>query len=386
MRKFQNKKFLIGLSGGPDSVYLLNKIKNKIPKNNLIACHVNYNYREDSSVDKNICIKICEKYNIKLFVKEVLVDYKRLSVNFEAWAREVRYEYFCELVSQQLADVILIAHNQNDDVETFLMQLQKNSLPNHYGIEKLSYYKSTPIYRPILNIKKSRIMKYLIKNKIAYAIDSTNENSMFTRNKVRKSLMENDFRRLLKEKKNKNKQLKIWDKKIRKTLEKGFLSVKDLSNVFEYNQRLVFEYFKSKDVGSLLFTRKKATLKELIKQLLSNKTFLKISLGGYSLIKDYNLIYLLKDNEWQTITLKNNNAQSDMSYFSNIKEIKTILDKHKIGENLIITNDWKTFKDKVFYKNKKLSKYYKDNKISYLKRNRVGLVIKDNMLLLNEKL
>jgi len=96
----QNEKYVIGVSGGPDSMFLLDNIYNnsELDINNFIVCLVNYQKRKDSDYDEQIVVEYCQKRNIKVHVKKVAAkdyeQYQTNSHNFQAVARGIRYDFF----------------------------------------------------------------------------------------------------------------------------------------------------------------------------------------------------------------------------------------------------------------------------------------------------
>ena len=88
----KNKVYVIGVSGGPDSMALLHMLIKQ--KYNLIVCNVNYNTRKESSLEQEMVKKYCLERNIAF--EGISVNYSKLEGNFEAWARDIRYQFFKE--------------------------------------------------------------------------------------------------------------------------------------------------------------------------------------------------------------------------------------------------------------------------------------------------
>lgn len=131
INKFE--KYLIAVSGGPDSVFLLCNVIKIIDPNNLVVCHVNYNFRSDSNIDQKIVSDLCKKFNLKLELLNIQKNYDLLKENFESWAREKRYDFFNKIAKKYNIYNLLVAHNLNDLIETYLLQLQRNNLVDYYG-------------------------------------------------------------------------------------------------------------------------------------------------------------------------------------------------------------------------------------------------------------
>lgn len=182
----KNYKYLAAVSGGPDSMALLTKYHNKISG----VCHVNYHYRDTSDYDQSIVEKYCQQYRIKFYLLNIDKKvYKTKQVkNFENWARIKRYEFFLSIAKKTNVNQMLTGHNADDFIESYYMQKQKNSQLLFYGIKKQNYYHDLKIVRPFIKIRKATLENYCKKHHIKYAIDITNTDSKFLRNKIRKQV------------------------------------------------------------------------------------------------------------------------------------------------------------------------------------------------------
>ncbi|XQP55882.1 MAG: tRNA lysidine(34) synthetase TilS [Mycoplasmoidaceae bacterium] len=184
--KMDKKRYIAAVSGGPDSMALLNMFS----KNIVGVCHVNYHKRKDSDIDTKIVADYCSSHNLTLAIydvdKSLYKDAKQK--NFQALAREIRYEFFVQCAKQFKCNNLLIAHNINDFIETAIMQERRKSLNFFYGIRKETKYKTLNIYRPLLSEFKADLEKYCHDKGIAYAIDSSNALDIYERNRIRKEL------------------------------------------------------------------------------------------------------------------------------------------------------------------------------------------------------
>ncbi len=102
---------LLAVSGGPDSMALLNDYK----KSKVVVAHINYKKRADSDIDQKIVEDFCAKYEIPC---EVLVVTKECVGNFQKWARDIRYEYFKKIYQKYDCKKLLVAHHLDDFIET----------------------------------------------------------------------------------------------------------------------------------------------------------------------------------------------------------------------------------------------------------------------------
>ena len=187
----------MGISGGPDSVCMLDVLAKIKPKYDLklIVAHVNYGLRgKDSDKDEEFVRRLAEQYGLRIEVlncKSLIRPAGTFSqgekgVVSENVLRETRYEFFEKVRKQNKFDLIAVAHNADDQVETFLMRLIRGS-----GLQGLSAmkYKSGKIIRPLLGITRKEILGCLDKTSRTYRTDRTKLQSLFFRNKVRNKLI-----------------------------------------------------------------------------------------------------------------------------------------------------------------------------------------------------
>lgn len=187
----QGDNVLIGFSGGPDSIFLFHNLRllKEILSFNLYASHINHMYRgEDADHDENFVRTICEKYGIELFVKRKNAsDYaNELKVTEEEAGRILRYDFFRENLEEVGGGKIAVAHNLNDQAETVLQRIIRGTGID--GLGAMSYEKQNLI-RPILNIQRCEIEKYLYQNNYDFCTDKTNSQAIYGRNKIRLNLI-----------------------------------------------------------------------------------------------------------------------------------------------------------------------------------------------------
>ncbi len=181
----KNSKIVLGISGGPDSIFLLEFFVKLQKKYNLelIVAHVNYSLRgKDSEKDQELVEKLAQKYCLEMFVLQPELP-KKISENS---LRDLRYEFMEEVRAENAFDFIAVAHTLDDQVETFLMRIIRGA-----GMKGLSgmQFKNNFIIRPLLEISKKEILLYLNKSHLTYRTDKTNKQNLFFRNKVRNLLI-----------------------------------------------------------------------------------------------------------------------------------------------------------------------------------------------------
>ncbi len=181
-------KVLVALSGGPDSVCLLHMLymlKEEF-KLELGAIHINHMLRgNESEADEEYTYKLCENLGIEYYVRRIDIDYiaKVKGVSIEVAGRDSRYEAFEEIKYQYGYNKIAVAHNANDQVETILMRMMRGT-----GLEGLTGIKPKrdgDIIRPILCLERELIERHCEDYKLEPRIDRTNNERIYSRNKVR---------------------------------------------------------------------------------------------------------------------------------------------------------------------------------------------------------
>jgi tRNA(Ile)-lysidine synthase len=182
-----NDVLVIGVSGGPDSMGLLNLVVN-LPLNLKIICaHVNHNLRRESFDEEIMVENFCKEHNV-IFHKMLINEYS--NDNFHNDARKKRYDFYEELINEYGAKYLLTAHHGDDLMETMLMRMVRGSTLSGYSSfgfleERGNYF----ILRPLIHNTKAEILDYVLLNKIPYAIDASNEKDVYTRNRFRKYIL-----------------------------------------------------------------------------------------------------------------------------------------------------------------------------------------------------
>ncbi|CAT04998.1 tRNA(Ile)-lysidine synthase [Mesomycoplasma conjunctivae] len=180
MLKKTKYRFLLAISGGADSMYLLDRFK----KFDIIVAHVNYNLRKQSILEQDLVEKYCQKNNITYQILELKnIEYKS---NFQSEARNLRYKFFSQVYQKYHCDYLVIAHHSDDFLETILMQKLKNKIVNFWGIKAKINNFGMQIWRPLIyKVDKNKIIKYNKKNNIAYFDDQSNFKPIYKRNQIR---------------------------------------------------------------------------------------------------------------------------------------------------------------------------------------------------------
>jgi tRNA(Ile)-lysidine synthase len=186
LNSLAQKKVLVACSGGPDSMVLLDLLREC--KVNLIVGHVNHQLRETAMRDEEIVKKYCKKHGIALEILTVDVkkEAKKTKTTIEECARNVRKKWLEKIREKHHADIIATAHHSDDQAETILYRITKGTgITGLVGIEWETEYYS----RPLIWVTKSEILDYAKKNKISYWHDETNDDTTIPRNMLRHEVL-----------------------------------------------------------------------------------------------------------------------------------------------------------------------------------------------------
>ena len=182
---------VVGVSGGPDSVCLLHALCSLSEQLNIriYAVHINHMLRgEESIADQRYVEDLCEKLGIPLYVRTF--DIKSIAaekgISLEEAGREVRYREFEKVCKEVGADKIAVAHNRNDQAETVLMHIIRGAGTG--GLKGMDFKRGNVI-RPLLGIDRKDIEEYCRLHGLSPRTDSTNLESIYTRNKIRLDLI-----------------------------------------------------------------------------------------------------------------------------------------------------------------------------------------------------
>ncbi len=182
---------LVGLSGGPDSVCLLTlmgRMREEL-RLSIHAVYVNHNLRpEETGKEIEFCADLCNRTGVPFVVKsiDVAAYAAQMKMNRQEAARELRYGAFEEAAFEAKADRIALAHNADDQIETFFMRLLRGSGPK--GLSGIPP-KRGKIIRPLIETGRSAIEKFLEEEKIPFVVDSSNLEVHYLRNRLRKFLV-----------------------------------------------------------------------------------------------------------------------------------------------------------------------------------------------------
>ena len=282
-----NKKYLLACSYGPDSMALFSLLLEYGFK--FDVAHVNYHLRKESDDEENGLRAFCESKNVKIYVCN---NQEKIENNVEARCREIRYSFFKQLFDLNHYDALLVAHQQDDHIETYLLQKERKNLVNYFGIAPETTINGMTVLRPLLNLTKVDTKNICDSNNIPYAIDKTNLLPIFKRNKIRleviNKLLPSKRMRLLDEINRSNDILKALLAKV-DTLDNS------ISTLLKLNQA-EFAYYLNKQIKeinpSYLITYKQSI--EVAKVLVSKKPNVSIFMEKYNVVieKTYDRLFV----------------------------------------------------------------------------------------------
>jgi tRNA(Ile)-lysidine synthase len=310
-----NDTVIVSCSGGPDSMCLLSLIvslKDKFDLN-IVCAHVNHHVRKESNDEEEFVKNYCDNHKIKFELLDI-IEYKD---NFHADARKKRYKYLDELMKKYKGKYLMTAHHGDDLMETILMRLGRGSnLKGYLGFRKETNYHDYKIIRPLITLTKEEIKNYDDKNNIPYAIDKTNFNDMYTRNRYRKYMLP----LLKKEDKNINlKYLKYSEElqeyvdyvddviKEKCIIEKNKINLKKLRLENKFIQKKAISYYISLIQENEEFNVTDNNLMEMEKLINSNESNGMIDLPNNKVgIKEYTYFYIQDSKDEQIFDIEFN--------------------------------------------------------------------------------
>lgn len=181
----QQKTYLLAVSGGVDSMVLADLFQ--VSGFNFHIAHINYHLRnEDSNLDQKLVSDFCKQHQIPFHLYDVSQKDNQPENSIQNWARELRYRFFREIQEKENLDFLVTAHHLNDQLETFIINLSKAS-----GIRGLSGIPQNEngIIRPLLDFSKDEIYEFAKENQIDFREDKSNQKTDYLRNKIRHKII-----------------------------------------------------------------------------------------------------------------------------------------------------------------------------------------------------
>lgn len=179
----RSRPVLVAVSGGADSVALLHRLVTA--GFSCVAAHCNFHLRgEESDSDEAFVRSLCERLAVELIVKhfDTRAYARSRHVSIEMAARDLRYEWFSELLDERGIPCVAVAHHADDAAETFLLNLTRGT-----GLRGLTGMKPAQgrVVRPLLDVSRADIELYCRAHGLGFVTDSSNASDDFSRNKIR---------------------------------------------------------------------------------------------------------------------------------------------------------------------------------------------------------
>lgn len=289
----QTKKYIVGVSGGCDSMALLDMLVKE--GYHVIVAHVNYHKREDSDVDMKLVLQYALKHHLIFECQEVSTYKKK---NFQAQAREIRYQFYLDLLRKYQGEAILLAHHHDDVLETIYMQKETKRHHIYLGIKTKTRYQDAWVIRPLLACSKRDLLSYCRVHQVPYHDDYTNFETHYYRDYVRnvilKKMTEEEKDRLyqwaLKENQSLTQRHQVIEELYDHCFHEGKLHIKGLDESQLYD--LYYTYIDKQT--NLSFNQIDGhVIEEMVKQTLSKKPNIMLSLPvNHVFIKEYDNVYV----------------------------------------------------------------------------------------------
>lgn len=391
------KKLLLAVSGGLDSMVLLHVLKEL--QCDITIAHCNFQLRGNESLgDQQFVEEYAQKNAIPIFVKqfdtETFANESKLSIQIAA--RELRYQWFYELLENENLDYILTAHHADDNLETFLINFTRGT-----GLEGLTGIpvQNDKVIRPLLFLSREEIQNYAKEHHIQWREDSSNASDKYVRNKIRHHLVP-----ILKEL---NPHFLSSFLKTETYLQESMAMVDDAANMV-FQEVAVYEgdqiRFKLKTL--LQYSNYQSYLYQWLKKygftawddiydLVNSQSGKQVFAADYRLLKDRDSLLLspmsvkvLPEEYWiheNQTDVKNpiNLKLAKVSEISIVSNTTIFVDEDVLDFPLMIRK-WKT--GDVFQpfgmngKSKKLSKFFKDEKFSLIDKENTWLLCSNNQI------
>ena len=291
-------KYVVGVSGGSDSMYLLDTLRRKGYQ--VIVAHVNYHYRHDSDVDYELVKNYCEKYEIPFYYREFHHE-DFVSGNFQDKARELRYLFYKELYEKYKCSGVVLGHHLDDCLENIYMQLTMHHTVYYLGMKEVNVVMGMNIVRPLMDMYKEDILLKVKELGIPYHDDYTNFETDFKRDEVRNTVLntysKKDKEKLLEKARKHNLRIQDLEFKVKPYYQQYIEDKKidyhliddDLMNIFLY--KILSDVMEGRLISYSL-------IEEIKHQIHSLKPNIQMNLPvNYLFIKEYDNIYVSKSEE-----------------------------------------------------------------------------------------
>lgn len=269
----------VAFSGGPDSIFLTEGLIKLGYKPLLI--YINYHDSPTVNIEEKIVKQYSQINKLKLIEHEVNIPD---NVNFEDEARKIRYKFFSDVIKIHPNKFILTAHHKNDDIETMILQINRNNIVDYYGLKEKNDIFGVTVIRPILNYTKLEIIEYLTKNNISFYDDPTNYEQERQRNILRANLKNIDYNHYKNLKISLNQKVKEEKNKIKNIANGKYISKKIYSTLNDNEKKRLLNFLLNYNLGY----SNSNLINICLMRLKSNKSFEENLKNNISLFQDKN--------------------------------------------------------------------------------------------------
>ncbi|EOH94580.1 tRNA(Ile)-lysidine synthetase [Enterococcus haemoperoxidus ATCC BAA-382] len=307
-----NQKILLAVSGGVDSMVLLELMQTVAQKDHLelAVAHIDHQLRVESKTEAAYLKSYCQKKEISYYSK--VWEQLDKTKNTEARARKFRYDFFSELMAQEEIPTLLTAHHSDDQAETILMKLTRGSaLANLVGIRERQSFGNGKLIRPFLIFPKERLEQFAKESEIVYFEDSSNQSDTYMRNRLRHQVvpvLKKENAKFLQHVADFSEQITLadeiiqlviepkYDKWVKKTTKGWLVQLSELKQ----EKRSVQTFFLMSLFQRTIVPEGVAVSRMQIEQLLLllNQPAPQLSMDfeqGWQVMKEYNTFYLKKN-------------------------------------------------------------------------------------------
>jgi tRNA(Ile)-lysidine synthase len=389
-----SKKVLLAVSGGIDSMVLSELFRQS--QMNFAIAHCNFNLRStESDGDQKFIEDYCFKNKIEFFT--TTFDTTTFATDFklstQVAARKLRYEYFYEILQKEHFDFIATAHHLDDSMETFFINLSRGT-----GIDGLTGIplQNDKIIRPMLQFSRDDIENFALKNNIEWREDASNATDYYLRNKIRHHLtpifreLNPSFTHSFQQTVKNLQQTKsladdasqmIYRQVVEDEVNYKKIDIDKLKKLPNYQAYLYqwlqpFGFTAWDDIYSLMNAESGKRIFSKGYQLLKNRTFLLIAPKNYDVDQEFQIE---KETLEVNFHIKLLFCKITDTFFSTNKTI--FVDDEKLTYPLTLRR-WKS--GDYFYpfgmngKSKKVSKFFKDEKLSVIEKENTWLLCSGN--------
>ncbi|WP_336963944.1 tRNA lysidine(34) synthetase TilS [Chryseobacterium contaminans] len=396
----ENHTYLLAVSGGADSMVLASLFRDLRDESQhsgypFQIAHINYKLRgEDSNRDQKVVQEFCEKNHIIFHLYEVSEKDRKPENSIQLWARELRYAFFKEIQQKEKLEFLVTAHHLNDQLETFIINLSKAA-----GINGLSGIPSNDnhIIRPLLPFSKQEIYQFADENNIEFREDLSNKKNDYLRNKIRNEIVpklqetNNHFLENFKKSSSYLNQTKDF-------VQKQIQEIENKLTVFNQDHKILskekldqesdfvkFEILKKygfnqeEEIPKIFKAENNSSFFSKDYQLIVNRDEL-IFIETNKKTENTNEILLIDDFDFSESQIRIN-LQDSMKDIDGInKNIEWNFDAEKLQFPLYLRKqqDGDEFYPMGFSGKKKVSKFFRDEKLSILARQKIWILSDSN--------